>query len=167
MIYRKGTDKDVESIRTMYLEVARIPGGLARVESEVSEEYVKNWTSKSMSSGLWIVAEESSGKLLGSIHAYKLEPAVFSHILSELTIAVHPGCQGKGIGKALFQYFLKEVLTSYPTILRVELIARESNQRAIQMYESLGFKQEGRLAKRIKSIGSGFESDIPMAWLRT
>jgi len=58
------------------------------------------------------------------------------------------------------------VKTSYPHIIRVELIARESNQKAIRMYEAVGFKKEGRLEKRIRSVGSGFEADIPMAWIR-
>ena len=45
----------------------------------------------------------------------------------------------------------KSGLISFAEIQRVELIARESNQRAIQFYESLGFRIEGRLENRIKN----------------
>mgnify|MGYP000423308628 CR=1 FL=1 len=166
MIYRKGTIQDVEGIKAMYLEVARVLGGLARKESEITNEYIENWTSKSLKNGLWMVAEDSTKSLVGSIHAYPLEPIVFCHVLTELTIAVHPLSQGRGVGKWLFQHFLEEVRINCPSILRVELIARESNQKAIRLYESLGFQQEGRFMGRIKSVGNGFESDIPMAWLR-
>jgi len=49
-------------------------------------------------------------------------------------------------------------------ILRIELIARESNKKAIAFYQKLGFQIEGRLLNRIKTE-SGFEADIPMAWM--
>jgi ribosomal protein S18 acetylase RimI-like enzyme len=44
-------------------------------------------------------------------------------------------------------------------------IARESNQKALAFYQSLGFVREGRLEGRIRGAG-GPEADIPMAWLR-
>ena len=68
--------------------------------------------------------------------------------------------------KLLFTELLNEVITKCPDILRIELIARESNERALRFYESLGFKREGRLEKRIRSVKGGFEDDIFMAWLR-
>jgi ribosomal protein S18 acetylase RimI-like enzyme len=51
-------------------------------------------------------------------------------------------------------------------ILRVELIARESNQRAIEFYRTLGFVEEGRFGNRIRNIDNSYEADIPMAWVR-
>jgi putative acetyltransferase len=51
-------------------------------------------------------------------------------------------------------------------IERIELISRESNLRAIQLYKSLGFKIEGRLENRIKTSAGELISDIPMAWQR-
>ncbi|TKC60194.1 GNAT family N-acetyltransferase [Pedobacter hiemivivus] len=95
---------------------------------------------------------------------YQLEPAVFRHVLSELTIAVDPDYQGKGLGKKLFQTLLADVQSNRTEILRVELIARETNSRAIQLYEKLGFKIEGRFEKRISNNSISFEADIPMAW---
>ncbi len=86
--------------------------------------------------------------------------------MGDLTVAVDPEFQGKGIGRLLFSELFKELETNCPGILRVELIARESNTRAIHFYESLGFKQEGRFKKRIRSVNGGFEDDIFMAWLR-
>jgi putative acetyltransferase len=48
----------------------------------------------------------------------------------------------------------------------VELIARESNARAIGLYESLGFRREGRLEGRVRRPDGVVEADIPMAWVR-
>lgn len=67
----------------------------------------------------------------------------------------------------LFSALLSEVEQNHLQILRVELLARESNQRAIRFYESLGFHLEGRLEKRIRSVDGGFEADLSMAWLRS
>ncbi|HSF52613.1 MAG TPA: N-acetyltransferase [Algoriphagus sp.] len=165
-------DKKIKKSRTeywpeildLYRKVAQISGNLARSSEEISGEYVKNFLKKSHETGLSLIAFDSMN-IIGEIHAYKLEPKVFSHVLSELTVAVHPDFQGMGLGRALFSAFLIEVKTSRPDILRVELISRESNKKAIHFYESLGFKQEGRLENRI-DLGEGiFEADIPMAWI--
>lgn len=151
-------------ILDLYRLVARLSGNLARTSDEISPEYVKNFLKRSQETGVSLIAFEGMN-IVGEIHAYKLEPKVFSHVLCELTIAVHPDSQGKGLGRALFLAFLSEIRTKRPDILRVELIARESNQRAIQLYKSLGFKEEGRLEKRIDSGDGTFEADIPMAWI--
>ena len=153
-----------EEILRLYQKVAAIPGGLARTSAEISGGYVKDFQRKAKETGLSMIAL-SGMDIVAEIHAHKLQPRVFSHVLSELTIAVHPDFQGKGVGKALFSAFLEEVATSRPDILRVELISRESNSKAIRFYESLGFKQEGRFELRIDRGDGTFEADIPMAWI--
>ena len=157
--------KDVEPIKDLYLAVAAIEGGLARTADEISLEYVEHFVIKSANTGIIVVSRDPiSGQIIGEIHAYALGPKVFSHVLSELTIAVHPVHQGRGIGKELFTEFMRRVVIERPDILRVELIARASNRKAIEFYERLGFLIEGRFAGRILSVGGGFEDDIPMAW---
>jgi putative acetyltransferase len=84
--------------------------------------------------------------------------------MTDLTIAVHPEFQGKKIGRTLFTIFLEEIATNRPDIGKVELITRESNLRAIQLYQSLGFRIEGRLEMRIKTPEGNYEADIPMGW---
>jgi ribosomal protein S18 acetylase RimI-like enzyme len=153
-----------QEILDLYRLAALIPGGLARSSEEISEDYVRNFLKKSNESGISLLAFVGM-QIVGEIHAYHLAPKVFSHVLSELTIVVHPDYSGRGIGKTLFSAFLKEVESHRPDILRVELIARESNRKAISLYESLGFKQEGRLEKRIHSGDGTFEADIPMGWV--
>ena len=69
-----------------------------------------------------------------------------------------------GIGKALFSTFLNEIKNLYPSILRVELITRESNKKGISLYKNLGFIEEGRFEKRILPETHILEADIPMVW---
>lgn len=157
--------EDISEIIKLYREVAVIEGGLARTADEISSKYVENFVSKSIKSGIIIVARKDE-KIIGEIHSYTLEPKVFAHLLGELTIAVHPDFQGFGVGKAIFTEFMRQVEENRPDILRVELIARESNQKAIEFYQKLGFEIEGRMKRRIRSVDGNFEADIPMAWHR-
>jgi len=166
MHYRTADIDDLLRIIRLYKAVAKNEGGIARLDHEISEEYVKNFITKSLSSGLIIVCEhpENSDELIGEIHAYRPGIKVFNHVLSELTIVVHPGFQGKKIGRTLLTIFLEEVGTNRPDIGKVELIARESNERGIKLYQSLGFRIEGRLEMRIKNTDNSYEADIPMGW---
>lgn len=156
---------DIAAIFGLYRAVAATEGGLARTAEEIGAAYVENFVTKAIESGIIIVAR-SGEKIVGEIHAYALGPKVFAHVLGELTIAVHPDFQGVGVGKAIFTEFMRQVAESRPDILRVELIARESNSKAIEFYKRLGFETEGRMQRRIRSVGGGFEADIPMAWHR-
>ncbi len=164
-IIRKTELTDIDAIYWLYKEVSKITGGLARIESEITSDYIRRFTEKSATNGLQLLAiEATQHTVVGEIHAYLLEPQVFKHVLSDLTIAVHPDYQAQGIGKMLFTTFLNLVAEQRNDILRVELIARESNQKAIAFYQQLGFKIEGRLEKRIYSGSTTYEADIPMAW---
>ena len=102
--------------------------------------------------------------MIGEIHAFTPGIEVFKHLYSNLTIAVHPDFQGKKIGRTLFTIFLEEVGLNRHYIGKVELMTRESNEKAISFYQSLGFKIEGRMEMRIKDKNGNYEADIPMGW---
>ncbi len=167
ILIRKSNLIDIPLIEQLYKKVASVEGGLARTESEITREYVEHFVSKSIVNGIQFVAtDKASNTIVGDIHCFGIGIKAFAHVIGDLTVAVHPDFQGQGIGKMLFEEVLEEVREMRPHILRVELIARESNTRALRFYESLGFEQEGRLKKRIKSVVGGFEDDIAMAWHR-
>ncbi len=162
---RPATIDDKQGVFDLYLIVSDEIGGLARTRDEITLDYINSFTSKAINYGLQLIIENRrDGSIIGEIHCYKPEPKVFSHILSELTIAIHPDFQSRGLGKMLFLSLLKKVLEERKDILRIELIARESNKKAIAFYQKIGFQIEGRLLNRIKGE-SDFEADIPMAWM--
>lgn len=166
MQIRTATIDDVSQVLSLYKRVAAIPGGIARLVDEVDESYVRAFLSKSNANDVSLVAVDESEKVTAEIHAYTPGIYCFSHVLSDLTVVVDPCTQGMGVGRLLFERFLTVVTEDRPDISRVELIARESNQKAIRFYESLGFCQEGKLVSRIKNVDGSMESDIPMAWVR-
>jgi ribosomal protein S18 acetylase RimI-like enzyme len=166
IIARKATRADQEQIENLYRVVASNVGGLARLESEITTEYIAHFMQRSAESGLEFVLVDptANSQIVAEVHCYQLFPSAFSHMLGELTIAVHPAYQGRGLGKLLFTTLLRAIELERPAILRVELITRESNERGIRLYQSVGFKVEGRLENRIRSASGGLEADIPMAW---
>lgn len=65
------------------------------------------------------------------------------HVMS-LGICVHPDGQGQGLGWALMAALL-DYADRWAQVLRIELHVYADNERAIRLYESLGFETEGRL----------------------
>ena len=166
MNIREATIEDVPAIFDLYRRVSKTPGGLARLEEEIDADYVKGFLSRALQSGVVYVAVTDDHRLIGEIHAHSPPLHCFSHVLTDLTIAVDPASQGTGVGRKVFDAFMQQVKDHLRHISRVELIARESNDRAIRFYESLGFEREGMLRGRIKNPDGSLESDIPMAWTR-
>lgn len=163
---KETTINDIPLIHKLYLDVSKTKGGLARIDNEITVAYVTSFVKKSIQNGVQYIAVDNrrDNKIVAEIHCYKLAPKVFEHILSELTIVVDPEYQGVGIGKKIFQTLLSHVEETRKDILRVELVARESNTRAIQLYKNLGFEVEGKFLRRIRNKENHFEADIPMAW---
>jgi ribosomal protein S18 acetylase RimI-like enzyme len=166
VITRPARKDDAAALLELYKQVSRTVGGIARSPGEISAPYIEHVLSSSLERGLMMVAhaEADEKHLFGAVHAYRPDVRAFSHMLTDLTIVVHPDHQGQGIGRKVFNAFLEEIKEKHKTILRVELIVRESNLRGLLLYETLGFIREGRLENRIESVTGGYEADIIMAW---
>jgi RimJ/RimL family protein N-acetyltransferase len=163
VVIRRAVVNDAPQIRDVYRAAAG-SGTLARMPDEVDDAYVAEFMAAA-EDGLEVVAE-IDGKVVGEIHASRLGPRIFSHGLGDLTIAVHPDHQGKGVGKRMFQEFLRIVREEMPDIHRVELFAWGGNQAAIKLYESLGFKYEGTLPRRVRMDTGEWRDDVVYGWLR-
>jgi putative acetyltransferase len=88
----------------------------------------------------------------------------FSPVLGSLSVAAHPLAQGLGVGRRLFDRLLSDVRSTQSDITSIERVSQENNQRAIALYESVGFRREGRFEGDIRSPAGGVEADIPTAW---
>ena len=164
---RPATPDDLAAIYRLYKLVAAQPIGIARSPEEVTKEYIRNFMTQSATSGIELVIDnpEQPGEIVAEIHCTQPSAKIFSQVLNELTIAVDPGFQGKGLGKTIFTSLLDFIKSNRADILRVELFVQESNERAIALYQKLGFVAEGRFEKRIMGKHQQLEADIPMAWI--
>ncbi len=166
MRYRTAVIEDVDRLVRLYKIVADMSGGIVRLTHEITVEYVQEFCGKSLKKGLIIVGEhpDDANELVAEIHAYKPSINAFEHVFSSLTLVVHPDFHGRKIGRTILSIFLEEVARNHPDVGRVELITRETNNRAIQLYQSMGFLIEGRLEMRVKGKDGHYEADIPMGW---
>jgi ribosomal protein S18 acetylase RimI-like enzyme len=159
---RRAVPEDAPALAQAERDIAKTPGRLVSRPEELRDE---NFEEKIVSlskndSGIYLVIEENKF-ILG--HAF-LEPhklAATSHVVV-LTIAVHEGFQGKGLGKILMQHLI-EWAQSNSKIEKIELQVRSSNIRAINLYQTLGFIEEGRKTKRLKLGPNEYLDDIYMA----
>ena len=164
---RRATRDDIAAIGQLYITVASTTGGLAREPDEISRDYIEGFVTRSLHDGEIVVAEVAGiDGVAGELHAYRNPLRLFNHVYTNLTIAVHPDAQGRGIGRALFSALLDTVARERTDIVRVELMTAERNQRAQRLYESVGFVREGRLDRAIRGADGTPEADIPMAWFR-
>ena len=131
-------------------------GELARLEALVEPT---PWTAKDF---LDVLKNDWRGRVLeaedGSVAAW----AVVMPNLDEaelLTIGVRPDLQGRGLGRAM----LAEVLRLIDAENRVccQLEVRESNTRAIRLYETSGFVRVG-LRKNYYRTAEGRENAVLM-----
>lgn len=78
-------------------------GEFTRTETEITEEYVTGFFSRSLEQGIELVIPnpKNEEELIAEIHCYKPDQILYSHILYETVLAVHPDYQGQGFGKML------------------------------------------------------------------
>jgi ribosomal protein S18 acetylase RimI-like enzyme len=167
MNLRQATKSDLEKIVELHRRAAETANGIARTPAEVTTNYVADFLHNALAKGLIFVAENphNSQKLIAEIHCYKFDPACFQHTLANLTLVVHPDFQGHGVGKAIFSRLLDEIKSQHPNIARVELTVRQSNPKAIGLYQKLGFKIEGICENRILNAAGELDGDTMMGWM--
>jgi putative acetyltransferase len=80
-----------------------------------------------------------------------------------LTIVVHPGHTGRGVGEAMLRDLLDWAARD-PRVGKVELNVRAGNLRAQKLYRRLGFVEEARFRRRVLRTDGVYEDDVGMAW---
>jgi putative acetyltransferase len=153
---------DAEALRELYLATASGKSGLARDPDEIDLAYVEGFLAKSE-----VAVSAWAGPLaVGDIHAGRLGVRQFAHNLLDLTVAVHPDFQGRGLGRRLFEALFEAARALEPRIERVELYVRAGHTDAVRLYERLGFEIEARYARRVRLSDGTVEDDLSMVkWL--
>lgn len=137
-------------------------GGLGRLPDEMDLPWMEDALAGALAGGVAIGASDGA-QLLGMIKASRMPSVQFQHVLWDLTVAVAPEAQGRGVGRGLFEALVAEAAVLAPRIERVELVVREGLAHAIRLYERLGFRAEGRFERRFRLADGSCEADIPMA----
>lgn len=96
-----------------------------------------------------------NGEILG--YAFLSAGGGEAHVLN---IAIHPGHQGRGLGRALMQHLLERARGLHAETVFLEV--RPSNKTALRLYDSLGFNQAG-LRRNYYPSTDGREDALIMA----
>lgn len=159
---RDGHLGDFEALFHLYRDVAAVPGGLLRREYEITPDYIRYILENSLARGISVVAIDEGRQVIGELHGWVPNIRQLFHVMGDLTIAVSPDVQGQGIGRLLFEGFLSRVGDRFAGVERVELFCRSDNARAVALYTSLGFVEEGRLVGRVRDERGFIADDLIM-----
>lgn len=159
---RDGHVGDFEALFDLYREVAAVPGGLLRREAEITPDYIRYILENSLARGISVVAVDEERSVVGELHGWVPNIRQLFHVMSDLTIAVSPRAQGQGVGRLLFEGFLARVRERFAGVDRVELFCRSDNARAVALYRSQGFVEEGRLVGRVHDERGFIADDLIM-----
>jgi putative acetyltransferase len=89
-----------------------------------------------------LVAVAGEG-IAGTAGLYPVHPGLRRGHVRALGICIAPAWQGQGVGRQLLQRLLAWA-DDWAGVLRVELNVHAENTRAIALYRSVGFVEEGR-----------------------
>lgn len=140
----------------------RAEGGLGRLPDEMDSPWMEEALSGALHGGIALGAWDGSN-LVGVIKASRMPSVQFQHVLWDLTVAVAPEMQGRGMGYRLFSELIESASALTPKVERIELVVREGLTHAIRLYERVGFRQEGRFERRFRLADGTYEADLPMA----
>jgi putative acetyltransferase len=158
---RPTTLADAPAVWALHRATAAAPGGLAREPDEIGLGWIEQVLAQALIAGVAVSAWDD-GVLAGELHAPRMAPRQFAHVLSDLTVAVHPDRQGQGVGRRLFEALFAEAARLTPKVERIELMVREGNTGAIRLYERMGFTVDGRFEGRVRLSDGTVEADLAM-----
>ncbi len=161
LILRPARVSDAKHLCEAERSHAATPGSLVSRPHELLPENFTRTIAKLSTHrrGRYLVAERD-GQIAGHALLDPMEMEALAHIV-RLTVVVHPGFQGQGVGKALLLSLIDWARRA-PGIEKIELLVRAVNGRAVKLYQSVGFAEEGRIRARLRTPGGIYIDDLMM-----
>lgn len=167
---------DYPSLLDLLRAVARADRGVVRTLAEYPQtpeqerSHFDTWSadaSRQGPRGCWFVALHE-GRVVGEADIRRMAPHRLRHV-AHLGLSVHPGHQGRGLGRALMNTLLDwraaQSTGALGPITRLDLNVLADNDRAIVLYRSLGFEIEGRRRAFVRREDGSLVDDLLMARL--
>ena len=139
---RPATEDDAEAFAKVFADRSASNGTLQHPYT--STEVWRTRLAGNVGTRQVVLAAVVNGRVVGNagVHAVSDNPRQ-KHVCS-LGISIAHAYQGRGVGRALMNACL-DFADRWANYSRVTLTVHADNARAIALYESLGFKHEGRL----------------------
>ena len=144
--------------------IAATPGLLVSQPAELTDERFaqKIAALDAADNGRYLVAE-TAGQIVGHGLLDPLPLAAVRHVV-HLTLVVHPGWHGQGVGRALLRSLIEWAQTT-PAVEKIELNVRASNAPAQSLYRAMGFAEIGRWKDRVRVGPDHYVDDVAMELL--
>ncbi len=107
--------------------------------------------------GKLVIVAEGEGQIIGMLNVHSGKRKRIVHV-GELGISVNKAWRDQGVGRALVQALIAWA-EQHPVLEKLCLQVFATNSRAIALYTSLGFIEEGRQVRQIK-MGPGTYMDV-------
>ncbi len=127
------------------------------ITKEEEEKWIQGFIDND---GKLLLVAEVNNRVIGWLIFQNQPRKKLSHT-GEFGITIRNGWRDKGIGRVL----IKELLNwaeENPMIKKVGLAVFSTNDRAIHLYKSLGFHEEGRRVQHIKLADNHYVDDLLM-----
>jgi len=161
LVLRRARQSDAEALIAAIDEVAREGKFFLRSRFRQSVEVERERIALARRQGNLFLVATVDGGLAGWL-SMRRRPQEFRRHAAELGIGVRKECREIGVGKALLLAALEWAAKT--KIERVELGVRASNQRALKLYEQLGFVEEGRRIRAVKDNHGAYDDEIIMVY---
>ncbi len=161
LLIRDARIEDAAILAAAERATAETPGLLVSRPSELIPENFEKKIVELAKLGRYIVGEKD-GKIVGHALLDPMPLEALSHVF-RLTIVVHPGFLGQGVGTVLMRDLMDWAMRT-SRVAKIELLVRATNERAIHLYSKLGFVEEGRFKNRVHLPENTFVDDLAMAW---
>lgn len=145
IIFERATEKDVDTYLDIERSIDGTPTYLATTSPEEALEEIRNNIA-------YLIRED--GRVIGTV-LYQMKAPDHAYISG---LAIHHDFQNRGVGRVAMIKVLEE-LKNVPTI---DLATHPDNERAIKLYESLGFT----LGERVENYFGDGEPRIIMTLLK-
>lgn len=141
--------------------ITATPGFLVSLPAECTDErFAQKIAALAIAdNGRYLVAEVD-GQIVGHAMLDPLPLSAVRHVV-HLSLAVHPGWQRRGIGRALLEALIAWARVA-PAVEKIELNVRSSNEAAQKLYVALGFSEVGRWTRRVKIAPGQYLDDVGM-----
>lgn len=111
------------------------------------------------------ILAEHEGKLIGMIDFHGKTTRKRVNHSGAFGMAVYPKFRSDGVGAILLQA-LFDWASQHPSIRKIGLAVFSTNKKAINLYEKMGFREEGRRINEIQLRDGVFIDDVIMyKWL--
>jgi RimJ/RimL family protein N-acetyltransferase len=141
---RKFEDRDVESLYRFRndREITRHLGGFSTGYSRADLAEWIAFHRKRSDEVIYAIATQPSDECIGHVGLYNIDHRIRK---AEFAILIgDPGAQGKGLGRAISCWMVDFGFREH-NLHKIELTVLADNQRAIRLYERLGFRVDGIL----------------------